>query len=109
MYARMYARWASFAIGMWLLLAPLLLGYGEYGAILHDVALGLLVCIATLAALDWPPFRFALALPAAWLLYAGRAADGAAAVTEVVCGAALLLLVAVPSARLHRAPEPRRA
>ena len=106
----MYARWASFEIGMWLLLAPLVLGYAEFGAVLHDVALGLLVCIATLAALEWPPFRFAMALPAAWLLFAGRAAGGAAGVTEIACGVALLVLVAIPSGRrLPRPAEPGRA
>jgi hypothetical protein len=97
----MYARWGTFAVGMGLMLAPLLLGYQDVAAILHDVAMGLVVCIATLAALEWPPARFGLALPAAWLVWSGRgSADPAAAVAEVVAGAVLLALAAFPSGRL---------
>ncbi len=95
----MYARWASFAVGLALMLAPLVLGYGSVAWILHDVAMGMLVCIATLAALEWPLARFVLAAPAAWLLLAGREApDGAAAITELASGALLLVLAAIPSA-----------
>lgn len=96
----MPARWGSFAIGLGLMLAPLLLGYGSAGAVVHDVAVGLLVCVATLAALEWPRARFAMAAPALWLLAAGRsAADGAAAAAEVTAGGVLLALALVPSAR----------
>ena len=102
----MYARWASFAIGIGLMLAPVVLGYGSVVRILHDVAMGVLVCVATLAALEWPLARFVLAAPAAWLLLAGRGApDAAAGVTELAAGVLLLALAAVPSAR--RAPTLR--
>jgi hypothetical protein len=100
----MIARWSSFAVGLWLLLAPLLLGYGSVGPILHGVAMGLLVCIATLAALEWPGARYALLLPAAWLLRPGRGGgDPEAALAELVAGAALLLLTLVPSGRMTKA------
>jgi len=103
----MYARWTSFAIGLGLMLAPLVLGYGSVARILHDVAMGVLVCIATLAALEWPLARYVLAAPAAWLLLAGRGArDPAAAVAELAAGVLLLVLAAVPSARF--APPLRR-
>ena len=104
----MFARWGSFGIGMALVLAPLLLGYSSAGAILHDVAVGLLVCVGTLAALEWPRARFAMALPAAWLLRAGsRSEDGRAALAEAAAGALLLVLALVPSARrVSRAAPP---
>jgi len=103
----MYARWASFAVGLWLMLAPLLLGYGSVGPILHDVAMGLLVCIATLAAFEWPRARFALAGPALWLLVASRGSgDRAAAAAELSAGVLLVLLALVPSARLVPGPPP---
>ncbi len=101
----MYARWGSFGVGLALLLAPLALGYASLGPILHDVAIGLLVCVATLGALDWPPLRFALALPALWLLWAGRTAgEPSVAIVEIAAGALLLLLVPIPSTR--RAARP---
>jgi hypothetical protein len=97
----MYARWASFAVGLWLMLAPLVLGYRSVGPILHDVAMGLLVCIATLAALEWPRARFALAGPAVWLVLASRdTGDRLAAAAELSAGALLFVLALVPSARL---------
>jgi hypothetical protein len=107
----MYARWTSFAIGLGLMLAPLVLGYGSAARILHDVAMGVLVCVATLAALEWPLARLLLAAPAAWLLLAGRGApEPAAAVTELAAGVLLLVLAAVPSTRLAPSlPRRRRA
>ena len=97
----MYARWASFGLGVWLMLAPLVLGYRAVAPILHDVAMGLLVCIHTLAALEWPAARFALGAPALWHVVAGRAsADRAAAAAELSAGVLLLVLALVPSARL---------
>jgi hypothetical protein len=97
----MFARWASFAVGIGLMLAPVVLGYGSVARILHDVTMGVLVCVATLAALEWPLARFVLAAPAAWLLLAGRGGgpDRAAGVAELLAGVLLLALAAVPSAR----------
>src|SRR5512134_2293365 len=83
----MAARWGSFAIGMALMFAPLVVGYESAGAVVHDVAMGLLVSVATLAALEWPRARWAMALPALWLVAAGRASgDGAAAAAEIGAG-----------------------
>ncbi len=111
----MYARWASFATGIGLLLAPVVLGYGSAAPILHDVAMGVLVCVATVAALEWPLARFALAAPAIWLVaFARLSPDPAAAVVDLVAGALLLVLAAIPSARfapprLPRVPPGHRA
>lgn len=98
----MYARWVSFAIGIGLMLAPLVVGYDAVAPILHDVAMGMLVCIATLAALEWPLARFVLGAPALWLLLAARGADErAVSIVELVSGALLLVLTAIPSPRLE--------
>jgi hypothetical protein len=106
----MYARWASFAVGMGLVLAPLVLGYDDVSAILQDIALGMLICIATLAALEWPAARFALAAPGLWLVWTGRASSNPfAAVVEIGAGGALAVLALFPSGRfLPRIPQVRR-
>ena len=96
----MPARWGSFAVGVALMLAPLVLGYASAGAILHDVAAGMLVAIGALAALEWPRARFAMAVPALWLVQTGRGSrDGRAAAAELAAGALLLALALVPSDR----------
>jgi hypothetical protein len=97
----MYARWAGFAVGLGLVLAPLVAGYADVGAILRDVAIGTFVCVATLAALEWPRTRFLLTAPALWLLLAGRSAgDPRAGAVEATAGGALALLALFPSGRL---------
>lgn len=99
----MVARWASFAVGLGLMLAPLVLGYQSVAPILHDVAMGGLACVATLAALEWPRARFTLLAPGIWLVaFATSAAEPAAAAADLLAGSLLLALAAVPSAPLAR-------
>lgn len=105
----MLARWTSFGVGMGLVLAPLVLGYDQVPDILRDVALGMLICVATLAALEWPAARFALAAPGIWLVWTGRSADHAAALVEVLAGGALAVLALFPSGRLLPRPAGRGA
>ncbi|MFT3917806.1 MAG: hypothetical protein QM704_28095 [Anaeromyxobacteraceae bacterium] len=95
----MIARWASFGVGLWLMLAPLVLGYGSVAPILQGVAVGCLVCIATLVALDHPRARFGLAGVGLWLALDARGGtDAQAAVASLGAGALLFLLSFVPSA-----------
>src|SRR5512138_1324806 len=97
----MYARWASFSVGLALVLAPLVLGYGALGPILHDVALGLLVCILALATVEWPGAAFVLLGAAGWLVLAGHAArDARPAAAALAAG--VLVLLAAPFARARR-------
>jgi hypothetical protein len=108
--SRMAARWASFGVGLWLMLAPLVLGYGAIAPVLHGVLVGLLVCIVTLAAFEWPEARFAVGLPALWLAATAHlSADRAAAAVEVVSSLLLALLSLVPSVRRVPHGRPRRA
>ncbi len=105
----MRARWASFAVGMWIILAPLVLGYSSVPAVLHDVALGLIVCIGSLTALEWPVARFALLAPASWLLAAPEVvawATGPTRHNELASGLAVLVLTLLPSGKhaADRAP-----
>jgi hypothetical protein len=105
----MRARWASFVVGLWVILAPLVLGYTQVAAVLHDVALGLLVCVTALAALEWPLARFATALPAIWLMVAADAiAWDSRRVTanELACGLVVLGLALVPGPKVASARAP---
>ncbi|HTT71191.1 MAG TPA: hypothetical protein VMG32_08195 [Anaeromyxobacteraceae bacterium] len=97
----MRARWSSFGVGLWLLLAPLVLSYRAPGAVLHDVTLGLVVCVGTLASLEWPLARLLLALPALWLMAASEeiAWGGTVASNELACGVTVLLLSLLPSSK----------
>jgi len=97
----MYARWATFAVGLGLILVPLVLGYQEVGPTLHDVALGLLVCLLSIAALETPALRYLNALPAGWLVWSGRLfEDSAVGLTELASGVLLIVAVLVPRTRL---------
>jgi hypothetical protein len=108
----MVARWTCFAAGIWLVLAPLLLGHPTVGLVLHDVCLGTLACILALASFRSPPARRAAAVPAAWLLAApwvvawGSAAAGAG---QRAAGLVLLLAALAPAPRPARRPAERRA
>jgi hypothetical protein len=103
----MRARWASFVVGLWLMLAPLVVGYPTVASVLHEIALGLLVCVGALAAMEWPLARIGLAVPGLWLLTAWDAIDwGSRAVAgnELACGLAILALALVPSGKAADAP-----
>jgi hypothetical protein len=107
----MRARWATFAVGFWLMLAPLVLGYPTVAAVLHDVALGFLLCLGTLVALEWPLLRLALAGPALWLLAAGDAlawSSRTVTANELASGVVVLLLALVPSGKVAEARRPAR-
>ncbi len=106
----MYGRWGTFAIGMGLVLAPLAVGYHQIGPILHDVAIGLAVCVLALAALETPALRFLNALPAAWLVWTGRlSTDAVAGLAEIVGGALLVGAALLPRARVRLGAERGRA
>ena len=103
----MRARWGSFAVGLWLIMAPLVLGYPSASSVLHEVALGLLVCVTALAAMEWPIARFGLAVPGLWLVAAWNAVDWgsrAVAANELACGLATLALALVPTSKAADAP-----
>ncbi len=102
----MRARWATLAVGLWLMLAPLVLGYTRIAPVLQDVALGTVVCVITLAALEWPLARFALVVPALCLLAVPDAiawGSRLVATNDRVGGMMVLLLALVPSGKLATA------
>lgn len=107
----MRARWLTFGLGLWLILAPLVLGYDEVTAVLHEVALGLLVCVGALAAMEWPVVRYAVAAPALWLLAAADAIEWSSRIVtanELASGLVVLALVLVPSGKVASARAPAK-
>jgi hypothetical protein len=95
----MYGRWGTFAIGIGLILAPVVIGYPEVTSILHDVAMGLLACVLSLAALETPALRYLSFLPAGWLIWTGhRAAHAGVSRVELLAGALLVAASLLPRA-----------
>lgn len=106
----MVARWACFAAGFWLVLAPLLLGHPSVGSVLHDVGLGMLSCTLALASFRWAALRRAAALPAVWLLAAPRLLAWESALVgwnQRIAGLVLLLAALAPSPRRASRPAAR--
>lgn len=106
----MAARWACFAAGFWLVLAPLVLGHPSVGLVLHDVAAGTLACTLALASFPWPRLRRAALLPAAWLLAAPSLVAWGwprADASQRVAGALLLVAALVPGSRSASRPASR--
>ena len=104
----MGVRWAMFAVGLGLLLAPLFAGYASAGAIVRDVSAGTLACVTALAAVQWPRVRALNVLAALWLVHAARRnADGRAASVELAAGALLLAAALLARRRARSLPAPR--
>jgi hypothetical protein len=103
----MVARWTCFAAGIWLMLAPLVLGHPTVGLVLHDVCLGTLISALALASFRWPLARRAAILPAAWLLAAPSVVAWGSALanrSQRIAGLVLLLAGLAPSPRPVRRP-----
>src|SRR5687767_2465623 len=107
----MFPMWATLCVGIWLLMAPLILGYQALTPILHDALAGLVVCLAALAASQWPRARLALAIPGLWLVVAPRVlghGQADATATEVASGLAVTVLMLLPTG-IPQLRGPKRA
>ncbi|MCP3137213.1 SPW repeat domain-containing protein [Pyxidicoccus xibeiensis] len=105
----MWARWLNIFLGIWLVAAPIVLGYPERVARLNDAAVGLLVACLTLASSLVPVLRFAGTALGAWLIVAPVVLAYGDSVTptanDIVVGA-LVLCFSLVSA--ERETSPRR-
>ncbi|WP_417526009.1 NAD-dependent epimerase/dehydratase family protein [Marinovum sp.] len=70
--ANLWAHWANFGLGLWLLTSPPLLGYGDSWLAVSDVIAGLALCLLGLISLSWqwPHARFAAAAVGCWIMFA---------------------------------------
>lgn len=68
----LWAHWANFGLGLWLITSPPLLGYGDSWLAWSDVLAGLALCVFGLLSLSWqwPHFRYAAAAVGCWIMFA---------------------------------------
>lgn len=109
------ARWISLVLGLWLVVAPLVLGYDDVAARRVDTFTGVAIAAFGLAAMGWSPLRFANALAGLWLVVAPfllgyGTSFGAATINAVVVGALVVGAALGTSAETASAPvAPRLA
>ena len=87
----LWAHWANFGLGLWLLTSPPLLGYGESWLAWSDVLAGLALSLCALLSMSWqlPHARFAAAAVGCWIMFAPLifwAENGAAYVNATLTG-----------------------
>ncbi|NUT95006.1 MAG: hypothetical protein HOY78_23585 [Saccharothrix sp.] len=108
------------AVGLWLMVAPLVLGYSAHSTVARwtDLAVGgavvlVLVCRATILRRSWPAV-VVLTVVAAWLLVAPavldlRTTERAAAVNDLLAGALLCIAVLIHVAGVYVRDAARRS
>ncbi|MDC0740989.1 SPW repeat domain-containing protein [Polyangium mundeleinium] len=95
-----WPRWINVALGIWLLIAPALLGYVDAYAVNNDRLLGILIAASAIVALWAPKARFVNVVLGAWLIiapfvlgYFGRNAVA----NDIVVGIAVAVFAFIPS------------
>jgi uncharacterized membrane protein len=93
--ANLWAHFANFGIGTWLLTAPPLLEYRSDVLAASDAVSGAAVMVLSLLALSWQigPVRWLAALVGAWLLFAPLifwTSSAAAYLNDTLCGALVI-------------------
>ncbi len=100
----------SFAVGAWLVLSPVTLGYAGSDPWWNPMGVGALVALMALArtagAVGPAPWRVIIGLAGAWLVgsAAWLAVGSAAAWNLVLCGGAVLLLASATASAARRRP-----
>ncbi len=100
----MIGRWASIVAGVWLVLAPWLLGYVDVTARTNDIWIGLAMIAVSLTAIRVPGFRFVNSGLAAWLVMAPFVLSYNTVqpmVNDIVVGLAVLAFSMVPQVRFR--------
>ncbi|MGA9522654.1 MAG: SPW repeat protein [Myxococcaceae bacterium] len=100
----MIGRWASIVAGVWLVLAPWLLGYTDLSARTNDVWMGLAMIAVAITAIRVPGFRFVNSGLGAWLVMAPWVLSyntPQPVVNDVIVGLAVLAFSMVPQVRFR--------
>jgi hypothetical protein len=96
----MFARWLTVVVGLWLVLAPLVLGHVDLQARSTEVWVGLAVAITAVVAMAVRGFRFITTGLGAWLAMAPFVLayrSGTAIAHDVLVGLLLIALSLVPT------------
>lgn len=100
----MQYRWLILVLGIWLVLAPSVLGYASPTARVNDVAVGIAVAVVAVASVALPALRFLHSALGAWLLLApwllAYGHDVHATVNDLMLGLLVLGLSMMPARRV---------
>jgi len=102
-----WPRWMNVALGIWLLIAPAVLGYVDAYAVNNDRLLGILIAASAIAGLWAPKARFVNVVLGAWLIIAPFVLGyfgGNAVANDIVVGVAVAVFAFIPSRAVTRAP-----
>ncbi|MRG96981.1 SPW repeat domain-containing protein [Polyangium spumosum] len=100
-----WPRWMNVALGIWLLIAPGVLGYVDARAVNNDRLLGILVAASAIVALWAPKARFVNVVLGAWLIIAPFVLGyfgGRAVANDIVVGIAVAVFAFIPSRSVTR-------
>jgi general stress protein CsbA len=105
----MWPRFLNVALGIWLLMAPAVLGYVDAYAVNNDRMLGLLIIAASVVSLWVPRARLVNVVLGSWLIIAPFVLGyfgGRAVVNDIVVGIACAFFAFVPSRSISRSVNP---
>jgi len=99
----MWSRWLNLVLGIWLILAPPVLGYRAPAAHVNDVAVGIAVAVVALASIVLPFLRYIQTVLGAWLVLApwllAYSGEARATLNDLVVGLLVLSLSLLPARR----------
>ncbi|MDC3958577.1 SPW repeat protein [Polyangium jinanense] len=100
-----WPRWINVALGIWLLIAPAVLGYVDAYAVNNDRLLGILIAASAIVALWAPKARFVNVVLGMWLIIAPFVLGylgGKAVANDIVVGIAVAVFAFLPSRAITR-------
>ncbi len=104
-----WPRWINVVLGIWLLMAPMALGYADAYAVNNDRLLGILIAASAIVALWVPRVRFVNVVLGVWLIIAPFVLGyfgGTAVANDIVVGLAVTVFAFIPSRSISRTTTP---
>jgi len=96
----LWPRWINVVLGIWLLIAPAVLGYVDAYAVNNDRLLGILIAAAAIVALWVPKVRYVNVILGVWLVIApfvlGYYGERSVA-NDIIVGIGVVVFAFIPS------------